>query len=388
TESDRGGMGVLDVFVKDNRFFTRQRIVEVPWTNKQLQIHYASYRDKTQPGSQEKWAVTISGQKQDKVAAEVLTAMYDASLDQFAEHGWQTPYLYGVYTAGRWEGSNFIGGNGQTKPEMQKNEGYSYFKNYDQLITLGNARAFGMGRVRMTIRGSATQPQAYDGAMSVLSRVPGLQVGEAAPYASNASSSDSIAYNKKTYSWAEAAKSDKPDQAAEPGIQVRKNFNETAFFFPDLHADVEGNVSFSFTMPEALTRWKWMTLAQTKDLSFGYSEKTVVTQKELMVQPNVPRFLREGDHMDLAVKVVNLTDSELTGQLALQLTDPTTGQTADGWFTNRQPNQYFTVGAGGSVVVSFPLVIPFQYNRPVTYRVVAEAKSFSDGEEATLPVVS
>ncbi|HMI60292.1 MAG TPA: alpha-2-macroglobulin family protein, partial [Puia sp.] len=182
----------------------------------------------------------------------------------------------------------------------------------------------------------------------------------------------------------------KPNSGAvnQQPVQIRKNFNETAFFFPDLLTDSAGNVSFSFTMPDALTRWKWMTLAHTKDLSFGYSEKTVVTQKQLMVQPNIPRFLREGDHMDLAVKVVNLTDSDMTGQMVLQLTDPTTGETADGWFTNRQPNQYFTVGAGQSAVISFPMVVPFQYNRPLTYRIVAQSRSYSDGEEATLPVVS
>ena len=128
-----------------------------------------------------------------------------------------------------------------------------------------------------------------------------------------------------------------------------------------------------------------MTLAHTRDLAFGYSEKTVVTQKQLMVQPNVPRFLREGDHMDLAVKVVNLTDSEMTGQVVLALTDPTTGETADGWFTNPQPNQYFTVAAGQSAVVSFPLVVPFQYNRPLTYRVVAQARTIATAKKLRCP---
>jgi uncharacterized protein YfaS (alpha-2-macroglobulin family) len=170
--------------------------------------------------------------------------------------------------------------------------------------------------------------------------------------------------------------------------QPRTDFRETAFFFPDLRTDTAGNVSFSFTMPEALTTWKWMTLASTRDLAFGYSERTVVTQKKLMVEPNAPRFLREGDKIELPVKVINMTDSELTGQMSLQLTDPTTGQTADGWFVNRQPNQYFTVGPRRSAVVAFPLDIPYQYNRPLTYKVVAEAKGYSDGEEATLPVVS
>jgi Bacterial Alpha-2-macroglobulin MG10 domain/Alpha-2-macroglobulin family len=146
--------------------------------------------------------------------------------------------------------------------------------------------------------------------------------------------------------------------------------------------------TLSFTMPESLTQWKWMTLAHTRDLAFGYSEKTIVTQKQLMVQPNPPRFLREGDKINLSVKVVNLTDSEMTGQMGLSLTDPTTGETADGMFLNRQPNQYFTVAARGSSVVEFPVEVPYQYNRPVSYRIVAEAGAFSDGEQATLPVVS
>jgi hypothetical protein len=171
-------------------------------------------------------------------------------------------------------------------------------------------------------------------------------------------------------------------------VDPRKDFRETAFFFPDLLTDSAGNVSFSFTMPDAVTSWRWLTLASTRDAAFGYSEQTVVTQKELMVEPNAPRFLREGDKIELPVKVINMTDSELTGQMSLQLTDPTTGQTADGWFVNRQPNQYFTVGPRQSGVVSFPLDIPYQYNRPLTYKVVAEARGYSDGEEATLPVVS
>ena len=104
-------------------------------------------------------------------------------------------------------------------------------------------------------------------------------------------------------------------------IQIRKNFNETAFFFPDLRTDKNGDIEFSFTMPEALTKWKFQALAHTKELAFGYSSKEIVTQKQLMVQPNAPRFLREGDKMEFSAKIVNLTDKELTGQAELQLFD-------------------------------------------------------------------
>lgn len=385
TEADRGGMGVSDVFVKDNRIFIRKQVIRVPWTNKQLQIRYGSYRDKTKPGSEEKWSVTISGQQKDKVSAEVLAGMYDASLDQFASHGWNIPSLYGEFDGGvEWEGRGFGAGVGNVKPAAPQWDDVRYTKTYDQLIGLGDFIRYGNMRPMAAGRVAAAPGFSHD-------MNPDLRTMEYSVNNMLEGKVAGVAIKQVTDGEKEGDSAGKgaPEAAqAQVQVQVRKNFNETAFFFPDLHTDAEGNVTFSFKMPEALTRWKWMTLAQTKDLSFGYSEKTVVTQKELMVQPNAPRFLREGDHMDLAVKVVNLTDSEMTGQLALQLTDPTTGETADGWFTNRQPNQYFTVAAGGSAVVSFPLVVPFQYNRPVTYRVVAQARSFSDGEEATLPVVS
>ena len=141
-------------------------------------------------------------------------------------------------------------------------------------------------------------------------------------------------------------------------VQIRKNFNETAFFFPDLHTDSTGAIEFSFTMPEALTKWKFMALAHTKDLAFGASTKEIITQKQLMVQPNAPRFLREGDRMEFSSKIVNLTDKELTGTAELQLFDATTNQPVDGAFQNMYANQYFTAAAGQSEAVKFPIQVP------------------------------
>ena len=381
TEADRGGFGVLDVFVKDNRIYSRSNIVHVPWTNKELSIDYASFRDKVLPGSEEKWKVTIKGHQADKVAAEVLAGMYDASLDQFKEHDWSVPDLYPTYTIPTsWEtGGNFAALASQQRYIQEKD--YPYFdKQYDRLIGFNlNERNYRM----MTVKGR------FAGAAPVAASM-------AAPAPRDTKISfESEQMKKKEDLAADADLAPPPPpaptqtRAPEPApVQVRKNFNETAFFFPDLKTDDSGSVTFSFTMPEALTQWKWMVLAHTRDLSFGYGEKTVVTQKKLMVQPNAPRFLREGDRMELGVKVANLTDSEMTGQITLELIDPTTGLTADGMFSNRQANQYFTAGAGQSAVVSFPIDIPYQYNRPLTYRIVAHAKEYSDGEEAVLPVVS
>ena len=385
TEADRGGIGIADAFVKDNRLYSHESVVQVPWTNKELQIHYTTFRDKTEPGSEEKWGMTISGYKSGQVSASVLTAMYDASLDRFKPHSWAAPYLFrAVSSSGPF--------SGWVQPVV-------YYKRYDMLISVG--------RGAMNFRGNF-----FNGEM--LRTLPGVAVDAVGNITAQGESLERVMINGKAFApdaralgirkdtvvynsqfqhdenpdvrWA-VGYSDRAGQAT-PEVSVRKNFNETAFFLPDLRTDSAGNVNFSFTMPEALTQWKWMTLAYTRDLAFGYSEKTIVTQKKLMVQPNVPRYLREGDRMNLSVKVVNLTDSEMTGQAALALTDPTTGETADGWFVNRQPNQYFTVTAHSSVVVDFPLDIPFQYNRPLTYRITAQSGNYSDGEEATLPVVS
>jgi uncharacterized protein YfaS (alpha-2-macroglobulin family) len=143
-------------------------------------------------------------------------------------------------------------------------------------------------------------------------------------------------------------------------------------------------------MPEALTKWKLMVMAHTKELASAYSTRTTVTQKELMVQPNAPRFLREGDRMEFSAKIVNLTDKEITGASQLELLNAATNAPVDGWFKNVFPNQYFTVPAGQSVAVKFPMDVPFNFNSAMIYRIKAISKdgSFSDGEEMALPVLT
>jgi uncharacterized protein YfaS (alpha-2-macroglobulin family) len=169
---------------------------------------------------------------------------------------------------------------------------------------------------------------------------------------------------------------------------IRKNFNETAFFFPQLYADSTGNYRFSFTMPDAVTKWKWMSFAHTKDLAFGMQSSTIQTQKTLMVQSNAPRFMREGDKMEFSTRLANLSDQELTGQISLELIDATTNTSVDGWFQNIFPTQYFTVASKQTEAIKFPIQIPFSYNKPLIWRVVARSGNYSDGEENVLAVLS
>lgn len=370
-DKDFGGIQLYAAFVKHNRVYVDHVAVDIPRLDKQLQISFETFRDKTLPGSEETWKVKIIGNKSDKVAAELLTTMYDASLDQFTPYGWQAPSLWTKsLAAAAWTGSqNFIAGNSREK-YTGSDDYVSFEKRYDDLAT--DRVAVQESKIS-AVPVSQTAPMAREGMVD-------------AKEESQASNRSLKANN--------AADTAAPPPAAQPPttagsqMQLRKNFNETAFFFPDLKTDASGNIVFSFTMPEALTQWKWMLLAHTKDLAFGFNQKIIVTQKELMVQPNPPRFMREGDRMDFGAKIVNLSSKELTGQVELQLIDPSTNQPVDGWFRNLFPNQYFTAAAGQSVPVNFTIEIPFQYNRPVTYRLIAGAGDLKDGEEMMLPVIS
>ena len=170
-------------------------------------------------------------------------------------------------------------------------------------------------------------------------------------------------------------------------IKVRKNLNETAFFIPQLQTDAEGNVSFNFKAPEALTKWKLQLLAHTKTLESAVTQLETVTQKELMVIPNAPRFLREGDKIRISTKIANLTEKELSGVAQLVLTDAVTGKSIDGELSNAYNDLGFKVDAKGNTQVTWNLEIP-EGIQVVQYKVIAKAGDFSDGEQNALPVLS
>jgi hypothetical protein len=396
TEADRGGFSVKYAFVKHNRFYTSAANVMVPWSNKELGITYETFRDKTLPGSQEKWKVKLSGYKNQKAAAEVLTAMYDASLDQFRPHNWNTPDIWPVHsTPNSWTGRvNFAAVASQ---ERYINERYFevFQKQYDVLATNLYQFMYDANRSRRYVAADSMNPnvvtsQAAPPALerALAGKAAGIPISRKATADADGSrdlNEESAAANKIIFDGPQAQQ---PTPSSPESIQIRKNFNETAFFFPDLRTDSAGNIEFSFTMPEALTQWKWMMLSHTKDLALGAGQKTIVTQKELMVQPNIPRFVREGDRMDLSAKLVNMTDKELSGQIDLQLLDATNNQSVDGWFNNMFPNQYFTAAAGQSTAINFTIQVPFQFNKPVIIRFIARAGNVSDGEENSIPVLS
>ena len=466
TETDRGGMIITEAYVIHNRMYTQTYRINVPWTNKQLDVEYSSYRNKTEPGSKENWTIKIKGLKGDNSDAEVLTGMYDASLDQFKQHQWQKPALW---LNNRWYNYFYAGDNfsiqqsldkythtpfieyqeveldriaihsedlmvqnlrywsqqpvgflsTQAKKNLVENlkytskNSYSFYRN--EMMDQNKAMSTALNETVVTRQKASAPPAANEaGFVSGVSlgddavKISGADIstivtgslllvdGIIVSSISNLNPADIISIENLDPTEAIKRYGQKAEKGAviittknaQPPVVIRKNFNETAFFYPHLYADSTGNYSFSFTMPEAVTQWKWMTVAHNKDLAFGTAKADVITQKTLMVQANAPRFMREGDKMEFSAKVSNLSDQELSGQIMLELIDASAGSSVDGWFQNVFPSQYFTLPAKQSSVVKFPIQIPFSFNRALTWRLVAKAGNYSDGEENTLPVLT
>lgn len=392
TEAERGGYGVNYMFVKNNRVFESNNIISVPWSNKDLKLEYTTFREKTLPGAEEKWTVKILGNKNEKVAAEMLAGMYDASLDQFYPHRWNKPALwYHFYNSIQLNTNrNFISINALNQNEL-KAENKRYRKIYDKIFDFGR-----FGKSFRDILNEARLIGSFEEEEIVgYGEAKRVGVVMAAPNVKMEADVAAPASLAETAIAAGNEKEEVQEPAPEPKeIQIRKNFNETAFFFPDLKTDKDGNISFSFTMPEALTRWKFQALAHTKELAMVYSSKEIVTQKELMVQPNAPRFLRQGDRVEFSSKIVNLSDKVVTGTATLQLFDASTDKPIDQEFKNNMPEQKFNIQPGQSQSVQFPIEIPDQFNNALTWRIIAKADPTAgtiqnaDGEENSLPVLS
>lgn len=178
----------------------------------------------------------------------------------------------------------------------------------------------------------------------------------------------------------------KANKAAQQAITTRKNFNETAFFYPQLHTDSKGEILIDFTIPEALTRWRFKAFAHTKDLNTGYLESEVLTQKQLSITATTPRFLREGDSITISARLANLTNAPLTGQVKLQLFNAVTMQPVDLLVNAADAQQNFNMQPSSTRAVSFKMFIPFGIDA-VTYRLTAASGAFTDGEENTMPVL-
>ncbi len=389
-EKDRGGMSVSLTFVHENRLYNEHLLIPVPWTNKQLTLEWKTFRSKLKPGQEEEWSVTITGSQGEAVAAEMVAAMYDASLDAlYQSHTFPSLSLYPThYRDFSWQGNNAFASSRFQRMSEEWNERPQGINthSYDELLGLSsmNYRLYkGRGGFAGAIDTRERMNMAYS---------PGaIMEGAPAPRMAKMSGdfeagfADADADGVANIMDIEPSEPSKEESLSD--LPVRSNLNETAFFLPQIRTDENGHTVFSFTMPEALTRWKFQAFAHTQELQSGSLSDEVVTQKELMVTPNVPRFMRQADEFTMTAKVANLSESALTGSAQLFLVDAATMKDVSALFGHNGRELQFKVEAGRSEPLKWALKVPD--NVPaVIVRVVARAGEFSDGEEHILPILS
>jgi len=370
-EAYRGNFSVRFMFVRGNRGYTLQEFINVPYTNKELDVRLETFRDKLYPGQEEEWRIRISGKQGDKVAAELLASMYDASLDVFAANTWSLN-LYNYYNTGlTWSLNNAfstVTGRGIFK-KFRPYESPSA-RTYDQLNWFG-----------FNYYGSPGYPRLYSS--KIMNRLTMAEPGMAKSLAEE----DMMVADTGPESQQEITDpSAEKKEATLPEVPVRRNFEETAFFFPQMKTDENGDILLKFNVPESLTAWKFMGLAVTKDLMTGYVEKQAVTRKELMVMPNPPRFFREGDKIAFSSKVVSLSEEVLQGTVKAEFFDALTMKPVDDLLGNDLSPRPFTIEKGRSQTFSWEIVIPVGMEA-IACRIVAVSEEFSDGEEQVVPVL-
>ncbi|WP_282054627.1 alpha-2-macroglobulin family protein [Maribacter luteus] len=378
---DLGGFSINYGFSAYNSFISNTLPITVPYPTTDLEIETLTFRNKIKPGTDETWSFKIKGPEGEKVSAEVLASMYDASLDTFRSHYWSfypihKPYYYSNYNSNAYQSfgnASFLVHNDQS------HENWYTPQHYDSFNWFGLHFGYNYGMyLRKKVMRSAAPMMAMDMAEGEALNEEIVAESDLAGYAAGIEEINAPEAKSK-----EKEKED---------VQVRTNLQETAFFFPQLQTDEEGNVSFSFTTPEALTQWKLQLLAHTKSLQSAMSTLKTVTQKELMVTPNVPRFLREGDKITISTKIANLTESKLEGQAFIELIDAISGKEistelllSDSKTGTKQVS--FSVDSLGNTQVSWQLKIPADL-QALQFKIIAKAGDFSDGEQNMLPVLT
>ncbi len=409
TEAMRGGFTVRITHVQENRAYLTQRQIEVPWSNKKLTVAWEHFVSKLEPGQKETWTAVITGPDAKRAVAEMVAALYDQSLDAYLPHGWMGGF--GVfrrdYSNLSWRFENMwkqLGHWYGNWPVQYKDTRMQYREFAPEIVAnlwgymffgqKGFGRGGGIGGERIMLEADAL----------------------AAPPAPGAPMMDGAPANRRMMRNALAEKEDRAATAGEekpaeqlrkaagpqgtggPGaalgagpdlaqVSARKNLNETAFFFPHLVSDQEGRVRIEFTMPEALTQWKFLGFAHDKDLRAGLLQDSVVTAKDLMVQPNPPRFLREGDVLEFTVKVTNQSATVQKGVVRLTLADARTEKSVDAQLGNTNTDQPFEIPAKESRSFSWRLSVPDGMG-PMIYKAVGSSGRLSDGEQSMLPVLS
>ncbi|MFW5497467.1 MAG: alpha-2-macroglobulin family protein, partial [Segatella copri] len=395
-EEYASGVVINYSFVKNGECYARTISIARPLPEKKLNIAWKTFRDRLTPGQKEKWTLQITTPDGKPAKAQLMSVLYDKSLDQLAEHSWRMSLGFSQWLPSCYWRSNLkyytmdLLGIYPTKYydekqlDVDKFDGkfFSYYA-YMQAVELSKLeRSYGG-----TVEAVRIQKDEQVRNEAKVMRIRGSKMTRFGAASSKPLLSEmDLALQNKMVMLEEfgGGGSNKvlssADEAALNHVQVRENLNETAFFYPALESDNNGNVAIRFTLPESVTTWKFMGLAHDKEMRNGLLVDEAVAQKTVMVQPNMPRFLREGDKSTIVVKLFNTSDKKVSGNARMQILDPETNKVV--W----QKTQNYSIDAEGSATISFDV----QGLKEGVYinKVVAAGNGYSDGEQHYLPVLS
>ena len=389
-EEYASGVVINYCFVKNGECYTRKISIARPMPEKKLNITWKTFRDRLTPGQKEKWTLHITTPDGKPAKAQLMSVLYDKSLDQLAEHTWKMSLGFSQWLPDCYWKSNLkyyklgLAGTYPTKYYDEKelevdkfDDKYFSFYAYMQAVELSKLERSSGETVEAVLidKHSLVKDELVREEAKVM-RSRGNQmvrVGAAAPSANKVF--DAV---EEMPQFAGGSGSD-AEQFLDK-VQVREKLNETAFFYPALESDNQGNVAINFTLPESVTTWKFMGLAHDKEMRNGCLVDEAVAQKTVMVQPNMPRFLREGDKSTIVVKLFNTSEKKVSGNARMQILDAETQKVV--W----QKTQGYRIDAEGSATVSFDV----QGLKEGVYinKVVAAGNGYSDGEQHYLPVLS
>ena len=366
------GILVSMAFVKDGRLYSHNARIMKPAPEKKLQLKWTTFRDKLRPGQQEEWKLTVLYPDGSPAEAEMLATMYDASLDKiYSAHklDFGVDFHY-VVPLTYWNTSYMR--NAYLYVDFPLKRLRAVPLEYSELIIPST------GRMEAVVVGYGGSPRAtLTGALKIRGRSAANAV------MNQEAVTDMVLQEEMVETSAqEKAEMGSSEELAETGdIQIRENFAETAFFYPQLRTNETGEVSISFVLPESLTRWKFMGLAHTQNVDYGKIEATATASKEFMLQPNMPRFVRVGDKANIAASLMNLSDKGVKGTVRMELFNPETEKV---FYSQKQK---FDMKGGETGHVNFAFEVSDKY-AVMACRMVADGDTFSDGEQRYIPVLT
>lgn len=378
TYKEAYGDGVIlnYAWVKEGKMYTHSVTISKPLPDKHLTLTWKTFRDRLTPGQQEEWVLGVTKPDDKPADAQLMAVLYDKSLDQIKKHYWSFyPSMRQSIPSTSWDGFNY------STQAVRSSAGYRSlsvaglsFSSFDSsLFEFASPRviAYGLGGRAGGVRRLEKRAVMEDGAY--------VEMETMSAKASDVQFNAPVIKRDAEVKPEAELKSDS-DVDTDNQVQVRENLNETAFFFPALQTDGKGNVMLRFTLPESVTTWRFMGLAHDKDVNYGMLDAEAVAKKDVMIQPNMPRFLRSGDKATIAAKLLNTSEKALSGTAKLELIDPETEVVC---YTQNLP---FTVKAGETSGILFD--VPSSNTIPIYIcRVTAAGKTFSDGEQHYLPVL-